>query len=578
LPVDKAKKEAMDNPESPPEKGANVPGWSWSQTEPYYAELARRKLSAGTVEEFLDDWTRLHDRLDETGARLSVAKDANTADKEAEERFNRHLEDYPRWAEAEQELETRLLDSGFQPKGLERPLRRMQADAAIFREANLPLQVEEAKLGTEYRRVTAGQTAQWEGREVTVSRLRLERVSTDRARREQAWRLGMERHLLDRAMLDDLWRRLFSVRLQMAKNAGFPDYRSFRWQEMHRFDYTPENCKQFQKAIEQTAVPAVARIHARRARQLGLAALKPWDLDVDPLGRSPLVPFDGVDGLTSGLHSVLARIDQQFGSYFQTMMAKGTLDLENRTNKANGGYCTYYPVTRVPAILMNAIGTHGDVRTLIHECGHACHDFETQPLPWFQQRDAGGEFAEVASMGMEFLAVPCLSQTAGGFYSDADAARALAMELEQKLRLWPAVALVDAFQHWACENPRAALETANCDREWTALWSRLTTGVDWSGFEDAVATGWQRHMHIFLWPFYYLDYGLAQLGACQIWTNALKDRTAAIAAYRRALALGGTMSPDKLYQAAGAKLAFDAGSLGSAVGLIAEKLDQLAVP
>lgn len=563
----------MDNMKSLPEKATEMLGWSWSQFEPYYAELAGRMLSAATVERFLDDWTRLSDVVDEVGTRLSIAKDVNTADKEAEQRFNRYLEEiYPKAAEAEQKLKTRLLESGLKPRGFERPLRRIEADAAIFREANLPLHVEVEKLCTEYSKIIGGQTIEWEGKEVTVTQLRPVLLQTDRAKREKAWRLTAERQLRDRAALNELWRKLLKLRLAMAANAGYPDYRAFRWQEMHRFDYTPENCRQFQQAIEQAVVPAATRISARRAKQMGLEALKPWDLDVDPLGREPLAPFKGVDEFKAGVASILNRVDPQVGGYFQTMMKEGTLDLENRKNKAPGGYCTSYDTLRLPFIFMNAVGLHGDVMTLIHESGHATHVFEARPLKWHQQRHSGLEFAEVASMGMELLAAPYFAKSKGGFYSDADAARALTENLEKDVQFWPYMAVVDGFQQWVYENPEAAMESANCDRQWTTLWHRLMKGVDWSGFEDVVATGWHRKLHIFQVPFYYVEYGLAQLGACQVWANALKDQPSAVANYRKALALGGTASLPVLYAAAGAKFAFDAETLGAIIRLIEGRL------
>jgi len=563
----------MDSLKSLPEKATEMLGWSWPQFEPYYNELAGRTLSAENVETFLDDWTRLHDRVDEVEVRLIIAKDVNTADKEAEQKYNRFLEEiFPKSQEAEQKLKTKLLESGLKPKGFELPLRRMQADAAIFREANLPLQVEVEKLCTEYSKTVGSQTVEWEGKEITVTQLRPVFLETDRARREKAWRLSAERQLKDRAALNELWQRMLKLRLQMAANAGSSDYRAYRWQEMHRFDYTPENCKQFQHAIEQTVVPAATRIYTKRTKQLGLAALKPWDKDVDPLGRAPLAPFRDVEEFKTGVRSILTRVDPQVGSYFDTMAKQGALDLENRKNKAPGGYCTSYDTLKLPFIFMNAVGLHGDVMTLIHESGHAAHVFEARPLPWHQQRHAGLEFAEVASMGMELLAAPYFAKSMGGFYSDEDAARAVTENLEKDVLFWPYMAVVDGFQHWVYENPQAAMEPANCDKQWTSLWQRLMTGVDYGGFEDVVATGWHRKLHIFQVPFYYVEYGLAQLGACQVWANALEDQASAVANYRKALALGGTTSLPELYTAAGARFGFDAGTLGTLIQLIEEKL------
>ncbi|MBM3314191.1 M3 family oligoendopeptidase, partial [candidate division WOR-3 bacterium] len=368
------------------------------------------------------------------------------------------------------------------------------------------------------------------------------------------------------------WQKLLKLRLEMAANAGLADYRAYRWQEMNRFDYTPENCRQFGQAIEQTVVPAAARVYARRAGQLGLPALKPWDTEVDPLGRAPLKPFTTDAQFRDGVLSILQRVAPLVGDYFQKMMQAGALDLMNRKDKAPGGYCASYDAEKLPFIFMNAVGLHGDVMTLVHESGHATHNFQSQHLPWFQQRHAGLEFAEVASMGMELLAAPYFAQSQGGFYSDADARRALSENLEKDVQFWPYMAVVDGFQHWVYENPQAAMEPANCDREWTSLWQRLMQGVDWTGLDDVLATGWQRKLHIFLEPFYYVEYGLAQLGAIQVWANALEDQQTAVAAYLKALALGGTKSLPELYAAAGAKFAFDAGTLGSLIRLIEEQL------
>ena len=563
----------MDNMRLLPEKATEMLAWSWSQFEPYYQELAGRALSAANVEAFLTDWTRLHERLDEVATRLAIAKDVNTADKEAEQRFNRFLEEiYQESQEAEQKLKMKLLESGLKPAGFELPLRKMQADAALFREANLPLQVEVTKLCTEYSKVTGSQTLQWDGKEITVTQLRPVFQETDRARREKAWRLAAERQLADRAALNELWQKLLKLRLQMAANAGFADYRSLIWQEMFRFDYTPENCKQFHGAIEETVVPAATRVYQRRAARLGLEAMRPWDLDVDVEGRPALAPFKEVEQFESGVHTILQRVDPQLGGYFQTMMTEGLLDLENRNNKAPGGYCSTLEAAKRPFIFMNAVGLHGDVMTLIHEGGHACHSFEASRLPWHQQRQVGLEFAEVASMGMELLAAPYFAKAVGGFYTEAEAGRALAENLEKDLLFWPYMAVVDAFQHWVYENPAAAMEPANCDRQWAKLWRRFMAGVDWTGLEDVLETGWQRKLHIFLVPFYYVEYGLAQLGAAQVWANALKDQAGAVAAYRRALAFGGTKSLPELYATAGAKFAFDAGTLSPVVALMEEKL------
>lgn len=556
-----------------PQDTAPLMVWSWKEFAPYYQELVERQLSSATVADFMRDWTHLHDRIDEVYARLSVAKDLNTMDKEAEARYLRFLNEiYPKFKESEQKLKAKLLASGLTLPEFDLPLRKMQAEAAIYRDENLPLLVEEQKLGTEYNKIVGSQTVQWEGREVTLTQLKPVYQETDREKREAAWRLAAERQLADRQAINELWKKFLTLRLRIARNAGFNDYRSYRWQAMLRFDYTPKDCQEFHKAIEEAVVPAALKIYERRRKHLGIKALRPWDLDVDPLGRPGLTPFTDVSELKAKVRTILSRIDTQFGSDFQKMIEENLLDLDNRKNKAPGGYCTSFDTVKRPFIFMNAVGLHSDVMTLLHESGHACHYFAACPLPYHQQRQVGLEFAEVGSMGMELLALPYLSKEEGGFYTEEDAARAREKHLEDIILFWPYMAVVDAFQHWVYENPTAALEGDNCDKEWQVLWNRFMPGVDWSGLEDALVTGWHRKLHIHLEPFYYVEYGLAQLGACYVWMNAQKDRIEAAANYRRALSLGGTRSLPELFGTAGARFAFDSETLEKAVNLIEEKL------
>jgi oligoendopeptidase F len=559
-----------------PEDATKMMDWSWTDVEPYYKELAKRILSAANVNDFLNDWTRLHDRLDEVFNRLYVAKDVNTADKDAEQRYVKFLDEiFPKTKESEQKLKTKLLDSGLKPKDFDLPLRKMQTEAAIYRQENLPLLVEQQKLGTGYNKIIGSQTVQWEGEETTVTQLRAVYQSTDRTKREQAWRLAAERQLADRSAINELWTKFLNLRLQLAQNAGFKDYGSYRWQDMLRFDYTPDNCKQFHKAIEGVVVPAAFRIYERRRKDLGVKTLRPWDLDADPLGRPALKPFSEVSEFKSKVATILYNVNRQIGEYFQTMIDENLLDLDNRKNKAPGGYCTSFEAAKRPFIFMNAVGLHQDVITLVHESGHACHSFEASKLPYYQQRQVGFEFAEVASMGMELLSSPYISKEEGGFYTEADTARARKRHLEDIVLFLPYMAVVDAFQHWVYENPNESTNPNNCDQQWMKLWNRFTPGVDWSGFDDALVTGWHRKLHIHQEPFYYVEYGLAQLGALQVWINAMKDQKKAVVDYLRALALGGMNSLPELYAAAGAKFAFDAQTLRPIVTIIEQKIESL---
>ncbi|MBI5570028.1 MAG: M3 family oligoendopeptidase [Desulfomonile tiedjei] len=560
-----------------PSEATGLLDWTWPQFEPYYADLEAREVSAENAEEFLADWTRVSELVDEVSSRLHVATTVNTADVEAERRFHRFLDEvYPSVEQAEQRLRTKLLDAGVEPRGFEIPLVRMRAEAELFREENIPLTVEEHKLSMEYDKIVGAQTVQWEGQEVTIVQLRPVFQQTDRSLREQAWRLATQRQLEDREAINALWRRFMEIRLKLAANAGFEDYRSFRWKQLLRFDYQPDDCKHFHRAIEEAVVPAAARIYERRRKLLGLDALRPWDLEVDVFGRAALAPFSDVSEFRSRSSAIFHQVDPALGSYFDIMIREGLLDLENRKNKAPGGYCTEFAAAKRPFIFMNAVGLHDDVQTMLHEAGHAFHAFERGLLPYYQQRHVGMEFAEVASMTMELLAAPYLDRTAGGFYSDADAARARVQHLEWCILFWPYMAAVDAFQHWVYENPTYSCDPAMCDAQWQRVSQRFMPAVDWTGLEEEFKTGWHRKLHIHTVPFYYVEYGLAQLGAAQVWGNALKDQAAAVAAYRKALALGGTVPLPALFEAAGARFSFDTATLASAVSLMETTIDTLS--
>jgi oligoendopeptidase F len=563
-----------------PPKTDELQGWTWAQFEPYYRDLEKRPLDAGNLAGWLQDWTSVTACLTELYNRLYVATTVNTADKTAKARLEAYLDGiYPPAMQAEQALKQKLLASGLKVPGMEVPMRLMHMQIDLFRKENLPLLAEEQKLSAHFSEIVGAQTVEWEGRETTITQLRLVYYETDREKRERAWRMKKQRQLADRGAINALWQELLAVRMKIAANAGKPDYRAYRWQQLLRSDYTPDDCKSFQDAIEEVAVPALARINERRRQRLGVSALRPWDLDVDPLGRPALAPFKDVAELTAGASRIFHQVDPQLGDYFDSLQRESLLDLGNRKNKADGAYCTDFAAIRKPFIFANAVGTHEDVQATLHESGHAFHVLEESHLPYFQQLINGNEyfteFCEVASMGMELLASPYLAREKGGFYSRQDAARAQIKHLEKNIWFWPYMAVVDAFQHWVYENPSKAMEPANCDAQWTALWRRFIPGVDWNGLEEELATGWHRKLHIHQIPFYYVEYGFAQLGATQVWGNALKDQAGAVARYRKALSLGGTKPLPELFAAAGGKLAYDAGTLREAVQLTERVIGEL---
>lgn len=550
--------------------------WTWAEIEPHFSELAARPLNDATVGAWLTDWSRLSELIDEAHARLYIATTLDTTDQAAEERYHTFLSDiFPQAQASDQVLKQRLLDSKLEPDGFAIPLRNMRAEAELFRPENLPLLTEEHKISSRLNRVLGTQTIEWDGEELTL--VQAERLQFDDRRevREAAWRKVSQRQLADRDAINALWAEYLPLRQKLAANAGFDSFRDFRWRQLQRFSYTPQDCRTFHAAIEEVVVPAAQRIYERRRARLGVESLRPWDLVVDPLGRPPLKPFETVQELEEKGEAIFRRVDPAFSDYFATMRREGLLDLENRPGKGPGAYSSSLEASKRAFIFMNATGVRDNVRTLLHESGHSFHTFETYSQPLYHQHSVPIEFAEVASMGMELLASPYLTTDQGGFYSPEDAARDRVAHLEKIVLFWPYMAVVDAFQHWVYEHPEQASTPENCDTQWAALWDRFMVGIDYSGLEPDKRNGWHRKHHIHRLPFYYVEYGLAQLGAVQVWRNALSDQAAAVAAYRRALALGGTVDLPELYRTAGARFAFDAKTLREAIDLLEGTIDAL---
>jgi oligoendopeptidase F len=361
---------------------------------------------------------------------------------------------------------------------------------------------------------------------------------------------------------------MVKLRDRMARNADCQDYRAFAFRAMERFDYTPEDCLKFHDAIEQVVSPAVQKLADERQARLGVETLRPWDLQVDPENRPPLRPFEEVDQLMDGCGKVFQSVDRELSQIFNALRQRDLLDLDSRKGKAPGGYQETYTERRLPFIFMNAVGTENDVRTLLHEGGHAFHTWACRNDPLDAYRSYPLEFAEVASMGMELLALPHIDV----FYGD-ETNRARRNFLEGIVRFFPFMACVDALQHWVYTHVDATPE----DRkdEWVRLTRRFMPHVDWSGIEAYNRHSWHRKLHFFEAPFYYVEYGIAQLGALQVWMNARKDRDHAVALYRNGLALGGSRPLPELFEAAGLKFDFSEQTLRPLIDAVMEEIDKL---
>lgn len=558
---------------------------TWDSFQPLFAALQERPLTAENRRQWLVDWSDLSRLMRESAASIYIEKSLDTADTEKEQAFLDFINNVtPQVEMADQVLKERLLaldSEGADMADMAIALRNLRNEADLYREENIPLQTAVAKLDNEYEKITGGLKAVWDGEEKNLSQLTTSLKDKDRSVRERAWDVISGLWLQSRGELNRIYVDMVKLRQQMAVNAGLPDYRAYAFREKGRFDYAPEDCLTFHEAIEAVAVPATRRILAKRRERLGYASIRPWDwvpertLLIDTFEGAPLQPYQGQDELIQGGLNMFNGLDADLGRYFAAMAEEGLLDLETRSGKALGGYCSTLAMRRRPFIFMNGTGMHDDVQTLLHEAGHAFHVFETADLPLVWHLDMPMEFCEVASMSMEFLAAPHLTRDRGGFYTDAEAARARLEHLESAVTFLPYMAVVDAFQHWVYTHPEAAVDPTNCDAAWDAQWQRFIPDMDWSGYETTRMTGWQRKPHIFSSPFYYIEYGMASVGAMQVWRNSLQDHASALAAYRQALSLGGTQPLPALFAAARAEFRFDTAMLTELFGLIEQTIAEL---
>jgi oligoendopeptidase F len=557
-----------------PDSPAAFADATWDDVAPYYDALAAAPIDRTTADAWLARWSRLEELVSEAATLAMIAYTGDTADPAKEAaylRFSTQL--YPKLDEQQVRLARRLLELGYEPESLATTVRRFRTDAEIFREENVPLFSELEELSAGYQKITGGLSAEWEGERKTIPQLQPYLKSPDRATRERAFRLGADAYLAKRDELAALFDRMYALRVRVAANAGFPDFERYCFAAKHRFDYTPEDCARFHAAVERTVVPAVARLSEYRRRKLGLDTLRPWDLTVDLERSTPLAPFATVDEFVAGARRVFHQVDPQLGAEFDVLADEGLLDLESRPGKAPGGYCTSLHVRERPFIFMNAVGIPDDVSTLVHEAGHCFHDFAMTRLPLVWQRSTGHEAAELASMSMELLAAPHLARPTG-YYDPEDASAARVEHLTDALESLAHIASVDAFQHWIYTSGEGGDAVAR-DEAWLRMRERFDPATDWSGLTAQRVARWYRQLHIFELPFYYIEYGIAQLGALQVWKQSLTDHEGAVRRYREALELGGTRPLPEIYAAAGARLIFDEDGMGELVDLVEREIAAL---
>lgn len=548
---------------------------NWDDLKVYFESLKQRKPdSAAGFLQWLKDKSELESMVSEDFAWRYIKMTCDTGDAALQEAYQEFVEQIqPHLAEYGDVLNQKTLELAdtfpISEPGYALMIRGIQESVKIFRQENISLFTEIQLKQVEYQALSGGMTVKVDDKEMTLPQAGGLLQSPDRSLREKVWFAISERRYLDRAALDGIFSDLLGLRHQVARNAGFVNFRDYMFSAMGRFDYTPQDCFDFHAAIAETVLPVVEQIEEVRKARLG--EYRPWDAKVDVAGKEALKPFvDGAD-LLDKTEVCFKHIHSDFTAYLQTMRTLGHFDVESRKGKAPGGYNYPLEETGVPFIFMNATDTVRDLVTMVHEGGHAIHSFQVRDLSLGAYRNPPMEVAELASMSMELISMEHWDV----FFPEEEALkRAKREHLRDVLGALPWIATVDKFQHWIYENPQHTLEERA--KMWVEIMEKFQDKVtDWSGLEKFKAYSWQRQLHIYEVPFYYIEYGMAQLGAISVWRNYKRNPERGLAQYRAALALGYTEDIRSIYAAAGIAFDFSREYIAELMEFVKEELAQL---
>lgn len=551
---------------------------SWASIEVYYKDLLARKIeSASDFKTWLYDQSELEAILEEDAAWRYIKMTIDTTDETLSSAYTFFVSEIqPKIAPFEDQINQKLIDSPFLTE-LEQSsdffilFRSIRKELELYREENVKLQAELADESQKYGAMSAAQSIEHNGEKLTMQKASLFLKETDESIRKEVFDKIANRRREDIDAYNTLFDTLRSKRHQIALNADFENFRDYKMASMGRFDYSVSDCEKFHNSVKKVIVPIVREIQAKKLVKLGKEAFRPWDLDVDPEGKTPLKPFETGRQLLAGSVKMFHNIDPYFSDCLGTMDTMKHLDLESKNGKAPGGY--NYPLYEigVPFIFMNAVGTQRDLVTMVHEGGHAIHSFLSRDLELTGFKSLPSEVAELASMSMELLSMEEWNE----FYTNEEEfKRAKREQLETTLILLPWIAQVDEFQHWLYVNHEHTADERT--KKWNELSSEYGAGlVDYSDYEDLKSTSWQRQLHIFEVPFYYIEYGIAQLGALGIWKNSLEDKPKAISNYKKALSLAYTKTIPEIYSTAGIEFNFSEGHINKLAIFIQEQLNKL---
>jgi oligoendopeptidase F len=551
---------------------------TWEDIAPYFNTLLSANFNS--KEEFIT-WLKNRSEVDafleENLAWRYIRMTIDTRIKELSDSYQFFVtEIQPKLAPLENQLNKKMLESQFlidlkNEEAYSIYIRSVETAVALFREENISLEAEVNEKSQLFGSISGAQSIEYNGETITMQKASSLLKEPEESLRKEIFEKISSRRKEDIDKLDSLYTELIQLRNRIAVNAGFENFRDYKFQSLGRFDYTKEDCFNFHESIEKFIVPISKQIQQKKLELLGKDKFKPWDTAVDPEGKAPLKPFKTGNDLLQGTLRIFKRMDEYFSKYLVSLEEMKHLDLESKPGKAPGGY--NYPLYEIgaPFIFMNAVGTHRDLITMIHEGGHAIHSFISRDLELTAFKNLPSEVAELASMSMELLTMKHWDE----FYEDKyDQNRAMKEHLEDVLGVLPWIAQIDAFQHWVYENPSHSVEERK--NEWKSLSTRFGTGLtDWSGYEETRDTSWQRQMHLFEVPFYYIEYGIAQLGALGIWKNSQSDYNKAISDYKNALALGYSKSIVEIYNTAGITFDFSSKNVSSLAQFVSNELKKL---
>jgi oligoendopeptidase F len=552
---------------------------TWDALQPYFDKLIATEInSKEELESWLSNISELEAVISEDACWRQINMTCDTTNKEYEDAFTYFcMEIEPQMKPYFFELNKKMLASPF-IKELDEAqyypyLRSVRNAVHLYREENVAIQAEMSLLAQQYGVISGKMTIEHEGKEYTLQQAARFLQSPDRELRETIFRKIAARRLQDKDELTNLFNKLLEKRQQVAVNAGFENYRDYKFRELGRFDYTPADCFAFHDAVREHILPLHKMLVERRKKKLGLDVMRPWDGDAEPIGTEPLHPFETGKELSDKAIAVFGKLGNYFSGCLNTMTDMKRMDLESRVGKAPGGYNCPLAETGVPFIFMNAAGTVNDVITMMHEGGHAVHSFLSHSLPLSSFKEYPMEIAELASMSMELFSMEHWDI----FFSDkSELQRAQIEELERVISVLPWIATIDKYQHWLYTNPGHTNEQR--EAEWMKILAEFSTGVtDWTGFEEYRAYFWQKQLHLYEVPFYYIEYGIAQLGAIAMWRQYRENKEQALENYKAALALGYTKTLKELYATAGIRFDFSPAYVAELGSFVKERLVEMGV-